>query len=100
MKGKSFVYQSTNTSTHLHTALCIECFADPKLDFKLIFDLYTNKGTYPHENFTDSQLDLLIEGLVTEVKSNATLQEKYRQYIMEQRDQQLEKLFGEICLSL
>lgn len=85
------IYPSGGSSKSFHGKLCKFCFDHPDTSFSYIYDLYTKKGTYPHEDFTEKQLDTMIESLIEEMKVN----EKFRsKYLMESREDLLNLLLS------
>lgn len=93
-KMKPLLYEVSTTFSAAYNPVCVQCFNDDSIDFLTLFNLYTKKGSYPHEDFKESQVDKIIESFIDELKSNSTLQQKYRKYLQEDRDKKLEILFG------
>ena len=82
------------SSSSFTVPLCLLCFNDPNIDFVTIFNLYTKRSVYQHEDFTDNQVETIIESLIEELRNNSILQVKYRQYLQSSREEKLEILFG------
>jgi hypothetical protein len=74
---KVFTYVKTPTYSASYGPLCISCFNSPDVSFNQILEYYTNKSLYPHEDFTEEQVDKMIDSLIEETKINPTFKGKY-----------------------
>ena len=76
---KSLTFEIRQNSSSSYGKLCNFCFNHPDNSFQYIYELYTKKGTYPHEDFTESQLDTIIDSISDELKVNESFRNKYLQ---------------------
>ena len=88
VSGKSIKY-STNSG---HFPLCYQCYYSDEVPFEDVINYYTNRGTWEHENFTESEVDYIIDQLINELKKDPKLKQKYNQFIADKRGELINSL--------